>query len=84
MMYIKLVYLAVFLLVGAAIFLVGGLDEKIAEELRRGKKAGEIKLSGQTVFTMSPTPRQDAALCGSATPLSPLSVVLAPIQNSIG
>ena len=50
-MYTKLVYLAVFLLVGAAIFLVGGLDEKIAEELRHGKKAGEMKLSRQTVFT---------------------------------
>lgn len=50
-MYTKLVYLAVFLLVGAAIFLVGGLDEKIAEELIRGKKAGEMKLSRQTVFT---------------------------------
>jgi hypothetical protein len=48
---IYLTYLAVFLLVGAAIFLAGGLDKKIAEELRRGKKAGEMKLSRQTVFT---------------------------------
>lgn len=50
-MYINLVYLAVFLLVGAAIFLVGGLDERISAELRRGKKAGEIKLRKQTLFT---------------------------------
>ena len=35
---IYLTCFAVFLLVGAAIFLVGGLDEKIAAELRRGKR----------------------------------------------
>lgn len=50
-MYINLVYLAVFLLVGAAIFLIGGLDEKITAELRRGRKAGEMKLRKQTLFT---------------------------------
>jgi hypothetical protein len=50
-MYINLIYLAVFLLVGAAIFLIGGLDEKIAAELRRGKKAGDMKLRKQTLFT---------------------------------
>lgn len=50
-MYINLIYLAVFLLVGAAIFLVGGLDEKIAAELRRGRKAGDMKLRKQTLFT---------------------------------
>jgi len=50
-MYIQLVYLAVFLLVGAAIFLVGGFDEKIAAELRRGKKAGEMKQRKRTLFT---------------------------------
>ena len=49
---INLIYLAVFLLVDAAIFLVGGLDEKIAAELRRGRKAGEMKLRKQTLFTM--------------------------------
>jgi hypothetical protein len=48
---IYLTCFAVFLLVGAAIFLVGGLDEKIAEELRREKKAGEMKLRKQTLFT---------------------------------
>jgi hypothetical protein len=48
---IYLTCFAVFLLVGAAIFLVGGLDQKIAEELRRGKKAGEMKLRKQTLFT---------------------------------
>ena len=48
---ITLIYFAVFLLVGAAIFLVSGLDEKIAAELRRGKKAGEMKLRKQTLFT---------------------------------
>lgn len=50
-MYINLIYLAVFLLVGVAIFLIGGLDEKIAAELRRGKKAGDMKLRKQTLFT---------------------------------
>jgi len=34
-MHMSLVYLAVFLLMSAAIFLIGGLDEKIAAELRR-------------------------------------------------
>jgi len=48
---IYLTCFAVFLLVGAAIFLIGGLDEKIAEELRRGKKVGEMKLRKQTLFT---------------------------------
>ena len=50
-MSIQLIYFAVFLLVGAAIFLVGGLDEKIVAELRRGRKAGEMKLRKQTFFT---------------------------------
>ena len=49
-MYINLVYLAVFLLVGTAIFLIAGLDEKIAVELRRGKKVGEMKLRKRTLF----------------------------------
>ncbi|MFB0920050.1 MAG: hypothetical protein QMB62_04090 [Oscillospiraceae bacterium] len=48
---INLIYLAVFLLVSAAIFLVGGLDEKIAAELRRGKKVGAMRLRKQTLFT---------------------------------
>lgn len=50
-MYIQLVYLAVFLLVGTSIFLIAGLDEKIATEVKRGKKAGEMKLRKQTLFT---------------------------------
>lgn len=50
-MMIYLTYFAVFLCLNAAIFLVGGLDKKIAEEMRRGKKAGEMKLRRQTVFT---------------------------------
>jgi hypothetical protein len=41
----------VFLLVGTAIFLVGGLDEKIAAEVKRGKKVGDMKLRKQTLFT---------------------------------
>jgi hypothetical protein len=40
----------VFLLVGAAISLIGGLDEKIAAALRRGKKAGAMRLRKQTLF----------------------------------
>lgn len=48
---INLIYLAVFLLVSAAIFLIGGFDEKIAAELRREKKAGTIRLRRQTLFT---------------------------------
>jgi hypothetical protein len=48
---IYLTCFAVFLLVGAAIFLVGGLDKKIADEMRRGKKAGAMKLRKETVFT---------------------------------
>ncbi len=50
-MCIQLIYLAVFLLAGAAIFLIGGLAEKIAAELRRGRKAGEMKLRKQMLFT---------------------------------
>jgi len=50
-MSIQLVYLAAFLLVGAAIFLVSGLDKKIAAELRRGKKAGDMKLRKRTLFS---------------------------------
>lgn len=48
---IYLTCFAVFLLVGAAILLVGGLDKKIAAEVKRGKKAGEMKLRKQTPFT---------------------------------
>ncbi len=48
---INLICLAVFLLVSAAIFLIGSFDEKIAAELRRGKKAGTIRLRKQTLFT---------------------------------
>jgi len=48
---INLTYLAVFLLVSAAFFLVGGLDEKIAAELRRGKKAGTLRLRKRTPLT---------------------------------
>jgi len=50
-MHMSLVYLAVFLLMSAAIFLIGGLDKKIAAQLRHGKKAGEMKLRKQTLFS---------------------------------
>jgi hypothetical protein len=42
---------AVFLLAGAAIFLIGGLDERIAADHRRGKKAGAIRPRKKTPFT---------------------------------
>lgn len=48
---INITYLAVFLLVSAAFFLVGSFEEKIAAELRRIKKAGGIKLRKRTLFT---------------------------------
>lgn len=48
---ISLIYLAVFLLLVAAIFLISGLDKGIATERRRGKKAGAMKLRKQTFFT---------------------------------
>ncbi|SBW01056.1 membrane hypothetical protein [uncultured Eubacteriales bacterium] len=48
---IYLTCFAVFLLVGAAIFLVSDLDKKIAAEIKRGRKAGEMKLRKQTLFT---------------------------------
>lgn len=48
---INLIYLAVFVLLAAAIFLISGLDEMIAAERRRGKKAGAMKLKKQTPFT---------------------------------
>lgn len=51
MIVINIAYLAVFLLVSAAIFLIGGIDKKIAAELRRGKKAGAMRLRKQTLFT---------------------------------
>jgi len=48
---IKLIYLAVFLLFSAAIFLIGGLDKGIAVRRGRGKKARAIKIKKQTPFT---------------------------------
>lgn len=48
---ITLTYIAVFLLLSAAIFLVGSLDEKIVAELRRGKKAGTMRLHKQPLFS---------------------------------
>ncbi len=48
---INLIDCAVFLLMSAALFLFGRLDEGIAAERRRGKKAGAMKLRKQTVFT---------------------------------
>lgn len=48
---IHIIYLAVFTLVTAAIFLISGLDEGIAAEHRRGKKAETMKLKKQTPFT---------------------------------
>ena len=46
-----LIYLAIFLLLAAAIFLISGLDEGIGAELRRGKKAGAIKIRQRTLLT---------------------------------
>lgn len=48
---IKLIYFAVFLLFGAAIFLIGGLDQGIAVRRGREKKARAIKIRKQTPFT---------------------------------
>jgi len=42
---------AVFLLVSTAIFLLSGLDEQIAAQRRRGKKAGSFRLRKRTPFT---------------------------------
>ncbi|NCB52757.1 MAG: hypothetical protein EOM54_12920 [Clostridia bacterium] len=48
---IFIIYLAVFLLLTAAIFLITGLNVGIANERRRGKKAGAMKLRKQTFFS---------------------------------
>lgn len=45
---IILTYLAVFLLLSTAMLLVSGMDKGIAEEYRRGKKAGTLRLRKQT------------------------------------
>ncbi len=45
---IFLTYLAVFLLLSTAILLVSGIDKGIAEEYRRGTKAGALRLRKQT------------------------------------
>ena len=70
-MMIYLTYFAVFLCLNAAIFLVGGLDKKIAEEMRRGKKAGEMKLRRQTVFTrLARLEQEGRRLVREVTPMS--------------
>ncbi|MDD3231067.1 MAG: hypothetical protein PHE09_17910 [Oscillospiraceae bacterium] len=51
MNYINLIYSAVFLLLTAATFLISGLNEGVAAELRRGRKARAMKLKKQTPFT---------------------------------
>ncbi|MEA4895662.1 MAG: hypothetical protein VB064_10425 [Oscillospiraceae bacterium] len=48
---ILIVCFAVFLLVSAAIFIISGLDEQIAAEHRRGKKAGTIRLQKRKPFS---------------------------------
>ena len=45
---ILLIYLAVFLLLSTAILFVSGMDKGIAEEYRRGKKAGALRFRKQT------------------------------------
>lgn len=50
-MTIYMIYLAVFLLLSTAIFLISGLDKKIAVERRRGRKAETIRLRKRTLFT---------------------------------
>lgn len=50
-MTIYTVYLAAFLLLSTAIFLIGGLDVRITAELRRGKKAEAMRLRKQTLFS---------------------------------
>jgi len=49
--YINIIYFAVFMLVTAAIFLISGLDKRIAAQHRRGQKAETMKLKNQTPFT---------------------------------
>lgn len=48
---IKLTYLAVFLLMSTAVFVIGNLYKSIGEELRRGKKAGKLRLRKRTPLT---------------------------------
>jgi hypothetical protein len=50
MTYINLTYLAVFIFLSIAIFLISGLDKGIQAERKRGKKAGAMKLRKQTPF----------------------------------
>jgi uncharacterized membrane protein YsdA (DUF1294 family) len=50
-MTIYMIYLAVFLLLSMAIFLISGLDKKIAAERRRGRKAETIRLRKRPLFT---------------------------------
>jgi hypothetical protein len=47
---IFLTYLSVFLLLSTAILLVSGIDKGIAEEYRRGTKAGALRLRKQTLL----------------------------------
>jgi len=51
MTYINLIYLAVFIFLSTAIFLISGLDKGIEAERRRGKKAETMKLRKQTPFS---------------------------------
>jgi hypothetical protein len=83
-MYIQLVYLAVFLLVGAAIFLVGGFDEKIAAELRRGKKAGEMKQRKRTLFTRLVRLEQQRRRLVRAVNMPPAIYWLLTILGAVG
>jgi hypothetical protein len=50
-MNIKVTYLAIFILTAIAILLIGGLDRAIGAELRRGKKAVDMKPKKKTPLT---------------------------------
>lgn len=50
-MTINIIYLAIFVLTVAALFLIGELDQGIAAEFRHRKKAGAMKIRKQSIFT---------------------------------
>lgn len=50
MTYTLLVYFGIFILFSTAIILISGLNDGISTELRRGKKAGDLKLRKQSLF----------------------------------
>ncbi len=46
-----LIYFMIFLLLAAAVFLIGGLDAGIRAQFRRGKKAGAMRLRKRPLLT---------------------------------